>query len=266
MNGRAPSDLVRQMWALVVEETFLWDLTKQVTDYYDSETAITHGPWLAVDCQQILTRWFDCGLIDCVATSWATRVRSDEIVHFEYNADWRTRATERGQHLILARDDTGALLRDPSTWHADGDGAGVTLCPSDQAAGLSFDAWFGKLAGLPDHLIYEQPLDGTTSGKAQKTLAEPEHVRIAQLWTPAVEHAATHGLSLLCPVNQDAHVAFDWDPTDGETATTESIEDVVCFVDRSKVGHGQPFPFGRHRLWCPGCGAEQHLVVMRRPA
>lgn len=33
---------------------------------------------------------------------------------------------------------------------------GLMLCRSDRDDGLSFDAWFEKLAGLPDHLLYEQ--------------------------------------------------------------------------------------------------------------
>jgi hypothetical protein len=146
------------------------------------------------------TRWFDDRLIDCIAISWATKVRSTEVVHYEYDADWRTRATAHGQHLVLARDDAGALLSDSSTWRADGDGADVILCESDQAAGLSFDAWFGKLEGLPDHLIYEQPLDGVADGKAPPTLPEPEEVLTSRLWTQAMEHAATDGLPLLCPI------------------------------------------------------------------
>lgn len=263
MNGRAPSDLVHQMRLLIAEEAFLWELTRQVTDYYDSERTVAHGPWQAADCQQVLERWFECGLIDCIALSWATKVRSDEVVHYEYDADWRTRTTEDGQHLILARDDARALLSDPNTWRPDGSGAGVMLCESDQADGLSFDAWFGKLAGLPDHLIYEHPLDEVSDDKTRKTLAEPEEVLTSRLWLRAIEHAATDGLPLLCPINRDAHLAFDWETTSGETATAESIEDVVCFVDRGKVGGGQPFPFGRHHLWCPGCGAEQYLVVTR---
>lgn len=265
MNGRAPSDLVRQMRVLIAEETFLWELTQLVTDYYDTDRTVVHGPWRAADCQQILARWFDCGLIDCIATSWATKVRSDEVVHYEYDADWRARATEHGQYLVLARDDAGALLSDPSTWRADGVGAGVMLCESDQADGLSFDAWFGKLAGLPDQLIYEHPMDGVPDEDGQNRLAEPKDVRPARLWTSAIEQAATDGLPLLCPVNQDAYLAFDWGPSHGERATSESIDDVVCFVDRGKVGREQPFPFGRHRLWCPGCGAQQYLVVTPRP-
>jgi hypothetical protein len=160
VSERAPSDLVCQLHSLIAEEAYLWGLTQQVTDYHGSEGTVVHGPWQAADCRQILIRWFDCGLIDCIATSWATTVGSGEVVHYEYDADWRTRATEHGQHLILAPDDAGALLSDPSTWQVDGDGSGVMVCASDQADGLSFDAWFGKLAGLPDHLIYAQPGDG----------------------------------------------------------------------------------------------------------
>jgi hypothetical protein len=135
VNARAPSDLVRQMWLLIAEEAPLWELTQQVTDYYGGERTLAHGPWQAADCQQVLGRWFDCGLIDCIAVSWATKARSDEVVRYEYDADWRTRATENGQHLVLARDDAGGLLKDPSAWRADGIGAGVMLCESDQAAG-----------------------------------------------------------------------------------------------------------------------------------
>lgn len=264
MNARAPSDLVRQMRLLIAEEAPLWELTHQVTDYYGGERTLAHGPWQAADCQQVLGRWFDCGLIDCIAVSWATKVRSDEVVRYEYDADWRTRARENGQHLVLARDDAGGLLRDPSAWRADGIGAGVMLCESDQAAGLSFDAWFDKLAGLPDDLVYEQSLAGVSAGAARNALTESKEVRLARVWTRAIEHATTDGLPVLCPVNRDANLTFDWEPDKSETAT-KSIEDIVYFIDPGKVGHGQPFPFGRHRLWCPGCGAEQYLVVMRHP-
>src|SRR5258706_1371682 len=94
VNGPAPSELVYRTWLLIAEESYLWELTQLVAGYYDSQRAIAHGPWQAADCQQILARWFDCGLIDCIALSWATRVRSDEVLHYEYDADLRTRATE----------------------------------------------------------------------------------------------------------------------------------------------------------------------------
>lgn len=264
ISGRAPSDLVRQMWLLISEQVFLWDLTRQVTDYY-SEKTVTHGPWQASDCKQIISRWFDCGLVDCIATSWGTRVRSDGVVHFEYDADWRARATESGQYLVLAREDAGALLSDPSTWRPEGDGAGVMVCESDEADGLSFDDWFAKLAGLPDHLIYGNRQDGASDVDAQQAATEPEEALVAGLWMDAVENAATNGLPVLCPVNGDAYLNIDWEKATGETATAQSIEDIFCFIDRGKPGRGDAFPFGRHRLWCPSCGAERWLVVTRRP-
>jgi hypothetical protein len=252
------------MRILIAEEAFLWQLTEQVTDY-GTGTTVVHGPWQAADCQQVLTRWLDCGLIDCIATSWATKVRSGEIVHYEYDADWRTRATEDGQHLILARDDAAALLSDPSTWRADGVGSGVMLCESRQAHGLPFDDWFDTLAGLPDHVIYEHPLDGVSGCEARKAFAGPEEVLVAGLWTSAIKQFAADGLPVVCPVNGDAYLALDWGPADGETATGESIEDVFFFVNRSKLGQEIPFPFGRHRFRCPGCGAERYLVVTSKP-
>jgi hypothetical protein len=147
------------MRILIAEETLLWQLTEQVTDY-DAETTVVHGPWQAADCQQILARWLDRGLINCIAAAWATKVRSGEVVQYEYDADWRTRATQDGQHLVLARDDAAALLGDPSTWRVNGVGAGVMLCESPQAYELPFDDWFGELAGLPDDLIYQHRRDG----------------------------------------------------------------------------------------------------------
>ncbi|MEV6850555.1 hypothetical protein [Actinoplanes sp. NPDC051411] len=54
----------------------------------------------------------------------------------------------------MARGDAAALLDDPGAWRADGIGAAVMLCESDQAEGLSFDVWFDELAGLPDQLLY----------------------------------------------------------------------------------------------------------------
>jgi hypothetical protein len=266
VNGRAPTDLVRHMRLLIAEEAFLWELPQGGTDYYGGGRTVTHGPWRAADCQQVLARWFDCGLINCIAYSRGTKVRPDDVVRYEYDADWRTRATGHGQHhLVLAREDAGALLTDPTTWSPDGIGAGVMLCQSGQADGLSFDDWLGKLAGLPDQLIYEHPPDNVSGGEANKTLAEPETVLTARLWTSAIEQAAADGRPPVCPVNQDAYLTFDWDPTNGETAASESVEDVVCFLDRDKIGREQPFPFGRHRLWCPGCGAERYLVVTRNP-
>lgn len=165
MNVRAPSDLVRQMRILVAEEAFLWELPQGSTDYYGGERTVAHGPWRAADCQQVVARWFDCGLIDCIAALWANKVRPDEVVHYEYDADWRARAIEQGQYLVLARDDAGALLGDPGTWRSEGIGAGVMLCESDEADDLSFNAWFGKLAGLPDQLIYERALDEVSDGR-----------------------------------------------------------------------------------------------------
>jgi hypothetical protein len=259
-SGRTPSDLVRQLRLLIAEEAFLWELTEQVTDYYNSDVRIAHGPWRATDCQQILSRWFDCGLIDCIAVSWATRVRSDEVVHYDYGAGWRTRATETGQHLILAREDAGGLLIDPSTWHQEGIGAGVMLCQSDEADGLSFDDWIAKLAGLPDLLIYKNP-PNEASGVPQLTEIEPEVVLTARAWTRAIQNTATDGLPIVCPVNRDADLDIGWTPSPDDYPTAEAIGDIVWFVD----GATTVFPFGRHRLRCPGCGAEQFLVVTRRP-
>lgn len=73
------------------------------------------------------------------------------------------------------------------------------------------------------------------------------------------------GLPVLCPVNADAYLAFDWRPADGEMTASRSIEDVFFFVNPGKTGPGQPFPFGRHRFWCPGRGAQRYLVVTRKP-
>ncbi len=156
MIRRAPSDLVSQMRALVAEEAFLWELTQEMTDYLGAGTTVVHGPWQAEDCQRILLRWLDRGLVDCIAVAWATRLDSGEIVHYEYNAGWRSRATGVGQHLILDRDDAHALVGDTATWDREGAGAGVMLCESEATEGLSFDDWLEALAGLPGSLIYEQ--------------------------------------------------------------------------------------------------------------
>jgi hypothetical protein len=139
------------------------------------------------------------------------------------------------------------------------------LCEAHQARELPFDDWFGKLAGLPDHLIYERPREEVSSGVAHKMFAEPEQVATAQLWGSAIEQAATGDLPVLCPVNRDAYLAIDGESADGETATGKSIEDLFFFVNQGKIRPEQPFPFGRHRFWCPGCGAERYLVVTRRP-
>ena len=151
-----PSDLVRQMRILVEEEAFLWEVPQAMTDYHGSGQRITHGPWNPNDCVQILVRWFERNLLDCIATSWATLVRSDEVVRYEYDAAWRARATEVGQHLVLAREDAGALLRDPSTWRKAGVGAGVMLCRTDASDGMSFEEWCDALSGLPESLIHAQ--------------------------------------------------------------------------------------------------------------
>lgn len=156
MIRRAPSDLVRQMRVLIAEEAFLWEITQQMTDYYGGGKTVVHGPWQVGDCQRILLRWFDCGLVDCIADAGVTTGGSGEIVYYEHNASWRSRATEVGQHLILDRQDVRALLSDPATWDRVGAGSGVMLCPSDKAEGLSFDDWFAALAGLPESMIREQ--------------------------------------------------------------------------------------------------------------
>lgn len=156
MIRRAPSDLVRQMRALIAEEAFLWELTEQITDYYGGGKKVVHGPWQAGDCQRVLLRWLDSGLIDCIAAAWDTTKGSREIIHDEYNASWQSPATERGQFLILEREDARALLSDPATWDRQSAGAGVMLCESDAAEGLSFDDWVDALVGLAEDLICEE--------------------------------------------------------------------------------------------------------------
>jgi hypothetical protein len=41
-------------------------------------------------------------------------------------------------------------------------------------------------AGLPDHLIYKQPLDGVADREVSQTLTESEEVLTSRLWTRAV--------------------------------------------------------------------------------
>jgi hypothetical protein len=153
---RAPSGFVRQMRVLIAEEAFLWGLTAQVTDYYGGGKKVVHGPWQAGDCRRVLLRWFDSGLVDCIAAAWGTAKGSGEIVRCEYDASWRSRAAERGRFLILDREDARALLSDPAAWDRDGAGAGVMLCESDAAEGLLPDDWLDALAGLPEDLIYQE--------------------------------------------------------------------------------------------------------------
>jgi len=153
---RAPSDLVREMRILIAEEAFLWELTEQVTDYHGGGRSVVHGPWQAGDCRRVLLRWFDRGLIQCIADAWGKTAGSREIVHFEHDASWRSRAAERGQFLILDREDARALLDDPATWDREGAGAGVMVCESDATEGLSFGDWLDALTGLPEDLIHEE--------------------------------------------------------------------------------------------------------------
>ncbi len=155
MTRREPSDLVRQMRALIAEEAFVWGLTEQVTDYLGGGREVVHGPWQEGDCRRVLLRWFDTGLIECIAVAWGTTVGSGEIVRCEYTASWRSRAAERGQFLVLDHADARALLADPAAWDREGAGAGVMLCESDAAEGLSFGDWLDALAGLPEDLIHE---------------------------------------------------------------------------------------------------------------
>ena len=157
MIRRAPSGLVRQMRVLIAEEAFLWDLTKQVTDYHGGGKRVVSGPWQAGNCQRVLLRWFDSGLIDCIAIAWAATMGSREIIRYEYDASWRSRAAVSDDgFLVLGREDARALLSDPAAWGREGAGAGVMLCESDAAEGLSLDDWLDALAGLPDNLIGEE--------------------------------------------------------------------------------------------------------------
>jgi hypothetical protein len=153
------------MRVLIAEEAYLWEIPEQITDYHGIGTAIVHGPWRPADCRQVLLRWFDTGLLECIALSAATEIGSDEVVRYDDEAEWRVRAARQGQVLILAVEDARALLSDPSTWQREGVGAGVMLCHSDAADGLSFDDWFAGLAGLPDDLIYETPSDRASEAK-----------------------------------------------------------------------------------------------------
>ena len=157
MTRRAPSHLVRQMRVLVAEEAFLRDLAVQVLDYHGGGKRVVHGPWQAGDCRRVLLRWFDSGLIDCIAIARAAAVGSREIIRYEYGAGWRSRAAEGDDgFLTLDREDARALLSDPATWGREGAGAGVMVCESDAAEVLSFDDWLDALAGLPQDLISEE--------------------------------------------------------------------------------------------------------------
>ena len=127
-----------------------------MTDYYGGGKEVVHGPWQAGDCRRFLLRWLDSGLVDCIAVAWATTMGSCEIIRYEYNASWRSRATERDGFLILDREDARALLSDTATWDREGAGAGVMVCQSDAAGGLPFDDWLDALAGLPEDLICEE--------------------------------------------------------------------------------------------------------------
>ena len=155
-----PSDLVKEMRTSVAEEVFLRDLPDQVTDYCRDGRTVVHGPWRAEDCQRVLLRWFDRGLIDCYAYPWDTTKESAETVHQE-EAGWRSRATLRGQFLILDLDDARGILTGTSAWDREGAGDEVMLAASDSAAGLPFDDWVAALDGLPEELIYEKSQSGS---------------------------------------------------------------------------------------------------------
>jgi hypothetical protein len=119
-------DLVSQMYWNVREESPLWTLPDEITDYLGRGRTVVHGPFAPADCSRVLLRWFDAGWLDLIAYA------NHDLWPPGTAAEWETSAVRQGQFLLLAHQDARTLLAAPKEWADPARGGEVMLCISDE--------------------------------------------------------------------------------------------------------------------------------------
>lgn len=138
LDAAAQADLVSDMYVLVREESPLWTVGLEITDYYGRGRTKVHGPWSREDCQEVLLIWLDRGWLDLVATH-----RSQALADF-VTRPWfgRVRRVEaQDTRLILAPNDARSVLTDIRAWEQPTPESGLELWSSEEGDGHDYREW-----------------------------------------------------------------------------------------------------------------------------
>jgi hypothetical protein len=126
-----PSDFVSELYCLIVEEAWLWEVGGAITDISLDGEHVVHGPWDQAECSRHLLAWFDQGLIELYADPPEGTPRPRNRAEWQlWNNGYFLRVLERPK----ARD----LLAHPERWTRGSDAGFIHLCSTD--AGMAPDA------------------------------------------------------------------------------------------------------------------------------
>ena len=91
MTSLTPPRLAGQMFTLVHEESFLWEIGGEVIELLGGGRSFVQGPWRVEDCRAVLLCWFDAGWLDGIAVAQSHTARKPaEIQHYTYDTDWQS--------------------------------------------------------------------------------------------------------------------------------------------------------------------------------
>lgn len=134
--SREPSrwfDPVSEVYASVREEAPLHEFPLGAVDDLGAGRTVVHGPWSAEECQSILIPWLKAGWIELttdVEPPWSLT-----------SAEWRLRATQQGEFLVLSADDAAKLLNEPERWVLGTADGHAMLSPTHQGQAHGYAEW-----------------------------------------------------------------------------------------------------------------------------
>lgn len=129
-------DFISEMYALAVEEGFLHEAPRGVTDLLPTGDVV-HGPWDPEACSKVLARWHAEAMVILYVLQPA-------------QLPWQSRATELvvGSQTFyeLSAEDSAALLSDPARWQVESGEGLVCIAVSDSANAVPYETWRGIAA------------------------------------------------------------------------------------------------------------------------
>lgn len=149
MGTLHPEYLPDQMWLLIQEQSFLWEIKDEMIEYAKPDRIYRAGPWSQADCVAVLMAWLDTGWLELAASAGWFSGDTGEWVEQVYETDWISRATRDEQHYwTLAISDARELLLNPFCWDGDGPAVGVIVCNSHESRDRTRDEWINVLGDV----------------------------------------------------------------------------------------------------------------------
>ena len=130
------------MYAIVLEQGHMHELTLGGVDHLGDGPTFVHWPWSARECQSVLIPWFTARWIEVIADAeppWSL-----------YSADWQNRATQQEGFLVLSTEDATALLNDPERWVLGTADGHAMLSPTREGQTHEYLEWLGLVEKAND--------------------------------------------------------------------------------------------------------------------